>query len=136
MCCLILFVRNVETVFGRAYASNSIDTDSDSRLNETYHIFRMVWTSSSITTYVGDASGTTFTQNLYLDTTSCRNCRDEFNKAHFILMNIAIGGKFTDIFKSEDITAPFPANYEVDWVRIYDDDGQNNTIPGATVELL
>ena len=44
----------------------------------------------------------------------------EFHAPHFILLNLAVGGSFTGIYNPDGITASFPAEYLIDYVRIYD----------------
>jgi hypothetical protein len=61
----------------------------------------------------------------------------EYHAPHFILLNLAVGGSFTGIESPAGITAPFPAQYLIDYVRIYDNghtvlggssiDGDNST---------
>lgn len=78
-----------------------------------------------------------------IDSSVCTDC-EEFHQPHFILLNIAIGGGFTNsrnssgcsssssagshshsgsaggcARKPEEITAEFPATMIVDWVRLY-----------------
>ena len=46
---------------------------------------------------------------------------EEFHQPHFLILNLAVGGTYTGITEeSNAITAPFPAEYRVDWIRIYD----------------
>jgi len=40
-----------------------------------------------------------------------------FNQPFYLVMNLAIGGKFVG---NPDETTPFPAEMQVDWVRVYD----------------
>ena len=50
-------------------------------------------------------------------------------KPHFFILNLAVGGQYTGIYGSSGITAPFPAQYEVDYIRIYDN---GHTILGGS----
>ena len=43
----------------------------------------------------------------------------QFHEPHFLLLNLAVGGEHTGILDSADITAPFPAEYRVDYIRIF-----------------
>lgn len=45
---------------------------------------------------------------------------EEFHAPHFIQLNLAVGGSLPGITSSRDITAPFPAELVVDWIRISD----------------
>ena len=55
----------------------------------------------------------------------------EFHKPHFLILNLAVGGTYTGITGSNigNITASFPAEYAVDWIRIYD---YGDTVLGGT----
>ena len=43
----------------------------------------------------------------------------EFHSHHFFLLNLAIGGSYTGLMTPSQITAPFPAEYEIDYIRLY-----------------
>jgi beta-glucanase (GH16 family) len=82
-------------------------------LNDDFHIFRMEWTPNYVSTYVDG--------NLVwsMDISSTAQF-SEYHAPHFILLNLAVGGSFTGIESPAGITAPFPAEYLIDYVRIYD----------------
>jgi hypothetical protein len=56
----------------------------------------------------------------------------EFNAPHFLLLNMAVGGDYPKIWDPNQITAPFPAEYRVDWIRIYDN---GHTVLGGSSTL-
>jgi|TARA_B110000503_G_scaffold142290_1_gene238598 beta-glucanase (GH16 family) len=87
--------------------------NSPVNLNDDYHIFRMEWTPSFVSTYLDS--------NLVwsIDISSVAQF-SEYHAPHFILLNLAVGGSLTGIFSAGAITAPFPAEYLIDYVRIYD----------------
>jgi hypothetical protein len=45
---------------------------------------------------------------------------EEFHQPHFMTLNLAVGGSLTGITSSRDITAPFPAELVIDYIRISD----------------
>jgi len=46
---------------------------------------------------------------------------EEFHAPHFLIFNLAVGGTYTGITDDAgDVTATFPAEYRVDWIRVYD----------------
>ncbi|MDN4053623.1 glycoside hydrolase family 16 protein [Massilia sp. YIM B02763] len=53
----------------------------------------------------------------------------------FLLLNLAVGGNFTDAATADQVTAPLPATAYVDYVRVYQLDGKgsvklgNQTVP-------
>jgi len=81
-------------------------------LNDDFHIWRLEWTSTEIRTYIDGQ------QIWVIDTTAPG--LEEFNEPHFFILNMAVGGMFTGITDGSGITAPLPAQYLVDYVRIYD----------------
>ena len=94
-----------------AYDSNELSTSFD--VTADFHKYRLEWTPDSITTYIDDI--TIFTK----DISSCSEC-DEFHEPFFFIMNVAAGGKYSQIYDSNEITAPLPAEFVVDYIRIYD----------------
>jgi beta-glucanase (GH16 family) len=44
---------------------------------------------------------------------------EEFQRPYYMLMNLAVGGAFTGKMTPNVVTAPLPANMDVDYVRIY-----------------
>ncbi|QFT54103.1 family 16 glycosylhydrolase [Microbulbifer sp. THAF38] len=95
------------------------DFGSSSDLTEDYHIFGMTWTPDSITMWVDDEA------NEIISIGSEDPAFDEFRQEHFLILNLAVGGIFPQIFTNEEITAPMPAKMYVDYVRIYDNDDSN-----------
>ncbi|WP_226645293.1 family 16 glycosylhydrolase [Microbulbifer variabilis] len=95
------------------------DFGSNSDLTEEYHIFGMTWTPDSITMWVDDEA------NEIISIGSEDPAFDEFRQEHFLILNLAVGGLFPQIFTNEEITAPMPAKMYVDYVRIYDNDDNN-----------
>ena len=87
---------------------------SPSDLNGSFHIYRMEWTPSLISTYIDN-------QLIFsLDISDPANDAEEFHLPQFLLLNMAVGGGVTGIFTPSEITASFPAQYVIDYVRIYD----------------
>ncbi len=89
------------------------DTASD--LDDGFHIFSMNWTPENITTYIDGQQIWTFR----IKECASTDC-DEFHKPHFIILNVAVGGTYTGIFNSDQITAETPAEMLVDYIRIID----------------
>lgn len=49
-----------------------------------------------------------------------------FDRPFQVLVNLAVGGKFLG---NPDATTPFPAEMEVDWVRVYERNGPQPSLP-------
>jgi len=84
--------------------------DHPSDIDGSFHTYRMEWTPTAITTYI---------DNVQIWTMNIAGI-PEFHEPHFLLLNLAVGGKHTGICDSGGITAPFPAEYRVDYIRIFD----------------
>lgn len=98
------------------YASYGLDYTSPTDLDGSFHIYRMEWTPFGISTYIDD---------IWIWTIGISNpasfSGEEFHQPHFLILNLAVGGNYTGITSSSaDVTAAFPAEYLVDWIRIYD----------------
>jgi hypothetical protein len=97
------------------YAAYGLSYDYPSDINGTWRTFRMEWTPDLISTYIDG----TWIWSIDITSGSCTDC-EEFHQPHFIILNLAVGGSYTGLFRASEITAPLPAEYRVDWVRIYD----------------
>jgi beta-glucanase (GH16 family) len=87
-------------------------------LNNDYHVYKMVWTAQSINMYLDNVLF--FTQNI---TNPVANGLTEFHNPHFLILNLAIGGGYTGILNPADITATLPSKMYIDYVRIYQNPG-------------
>ena len=92
---------------------DSLDSESD--LTDGFHIFRMTWTPEFVRTSVDGEPVWT----MDLRSRSCTDC-SEFHQPFFILLNLAVGGRYPGRLAADEITASFPAEMLVDYVRIYD----------------
>lgn len=90
-----------------------------SDIDGTFVTYRMDWTPTLIKTYINNIKF--FEMNI--------SGTPEFRQPHFFILNLAVGGTYTGIYGSSGITAPFPAEYKVDWIRIYD---YGDTVLGGT----
>jgi beta-glucanase (GH16 family) len=95
------------------YYSRALNSPSD--LNGEFHVFRMEWTPTLITTYIDG-------QQIWAFNIESKNCTDcsEFHQPHHMLLNVAVGGTYTGLLDNDQITAATPAEMQVDYVRIMD----------------
>lgn len=98
------------------YATYGLSYTSPTDLNDSFHVYRMEWTPTYIATYI---------DGIWIWTIDISDPAsfggEEFHQPHFLILNLAVGGTYTGITEeSSAITAPFPAEYRVDWIRIYD----------------
>jgi beta-glucanase (GH16 family) len=97
---------------------------SPTGLNDDFHVIRMEWTPTAITTFLDDE------QIWVMDISeqACGDC-DEFHKPFFLILNLAVGGSYPGITEPDQITATLPAEMLIDYIRVYDND---HTIMGGT----
>jgi beta-glucanase (GH16 family) len=99
---------------GRATYGLYLDTGED--LSQGFHTFSMDWTPDMITTYIDG-------NQIWAIDISPEQCPpekcSEFHDFHFLLLNLAVGGSYTGLLSPAQITATFPARYEIDYIRVY-----------------
>lgn len=108
------------------YASYGESRAVGVELDEDYHIWRMEWTPIYIATYIDG-------ERVWIMDISDPDSfgGHEFHAPHFFIVNLAVGGNFPGIYNGNAITAPLPAEYRVDWIRLYDNGHTILTGPGS-----
>jgi beta-glucanase (GH16 family) len=99
---------------GYAYyggVSSSIDVTQ-------YHVYSVEWNKESIKWFI---DGEQYWESNIKDSI---NGTDEFHKPFFILLNLAVGGNWPG---SPDASTQFPAQMCVDYVRVYQQDGDGGS---------
>ncbi len=98
------------------YQTNALDFPTN--LSDDYHIYKLEWTSQHVKTFIDN-------QLIYSFDISGGAAANlsEFHTPHFLLLNMAVGGQYTEIFNPAGITATLPAKMLVDYVRIYQNPG-------------
>lgn len=85
-------------------------TASDSNWSKKFHIWRMDWTPESIRLFLDDE----LLNTTQLSETINPDGFNPFTQAHYLLLNLAIGGNGGNPGQTV-----FPIKYEVDYVRVY-----------------
>jgi beta-glucanase (GH16 family) len=99
--------------YGNASATGSITIPG--AFTDGYHLFKLVWTPTSITGYVDNVQYYTF--NI---PAADVNITEFSSNPFYIIMNLAIGGtNFVGITDPAQITAPLPAQMQIDYIRVY-----------------
>jgi beta-glucanase (GH16 family) len=88
--------------------------DPSADLIGEFHNFTMNWTPELVSTYVDDA----LIWEIDISEETCLSCT-AFHKPHFVLLNLAVGGSYTGVYNNQGISAPMPAEYVIDYVRVY-----------------
>ncbi|MBM4024614.1 MAG: glycoside hydrolase family 16 protein [Planctomycetes bacterium] len=78
-----------------------------------FHVWRMDWDKDSIKLYVDDQLLNTIDLSRTINGTPDK--ANPFHEPHYILLNLAIGGTSG----GDPSQTPFPARFEIDYVRIY-----------------
>ena len=97
------------------YASYGLNLTTDEDLDDGFHIWRMEWTPFTIRTLV---DGVPIWVIDISDPEAFSG--QEFHAPHFFIANLAVGGNFTGIFNPAGITAALPAEYRIDYIRLFD----------------
>lgn len=103
--------------------SYGLTKDMTPDIDGTFVTYRMEWTPTSIATYINDE---------WIWTMDISGI-SEFHEPHFLILNLAVGGQYTGIYSASGITAPFPSEYKVDWIRIYDN---GHTVLGGSSTVV
>ncbi|MES2649538.1 MAG: Ig-like domain-containing protein [Bacteroidota bacterium] len=96
------------------YNTSSIDAAVDLSLD--YHLYKMVWTSQYIKMYLDNVE-------YYSLDISSNPVLSEFHTPHYLLLNVAVGGAYVNIFDANAITAPLPGKMYVDYVKLWQNAG-------------
>lgn len=101
--------------------------DYDDTLVERFLVYRLYWDDSSLRMTVVDDG---VEHDLYEEPYPVDAESDEFQAPFYLIANLAIGGAFTDAYNLGDpgsgapVSMPFPAEMYVDYVRVYEWNGQ------------
>ncbi|GIP23112.1 RICIN domain-containing protein [Paenibacillus sp. J22TS3] len=91
-----------------------------------YHVYSVEWDSKYIRWFV---DGQQFNE-FYIENGTGNT--EEFQRPFFLLLNLAVGGNWPG---SPNNSTPFPSQMLVDYVRVYQDNGQSSTISNGVYTL-
>ncbi len=96
------------------YSNDTLVTSS--ALNEDYHTYKLEWTPGLLKVSVDDIE-------YYKIDVSDPNLAELNDNPQFILLNLAVGGfNFVELPDPGQITADFPAEMRVDYIRLYENE--------------
>jgi beta-glucanase (GH16 family) len=111
-----------------------------SPLVDRFMVYRVYWDESSLRFTVVDGG---VEHDLYASPFPIDSESDEFRAPFYLLVNLAIGGAFTDAYNLGDpgsgaaVSMPLPAELYVDYIRVYEWNGQGEVHMGPPpAELL
>jgi beta-glucanase (GH16 family) len=90
---------------------------STSPLTDDYHVYKLVWDASFIRVFIDN------TEFFTVDISKPEADMEEFHRPQYVLLNLAVGGNYTGKAGAGDITAPLPAAMLVDYIRLYQNPG-------------
>lgn len=105
-----------DTGFNNPYVS---DTD----MNDRFQIYRLYWDETAIRFTVEDEDVEYDLYSAPFGFGSNAELQSTFRKPYYMVLNMAVGGNFTDAINPEEITAPFPAKMYIDYIRLKDYNG-------------
>lgn len=112
-------------------ASTAWETDnayvSETPLTNRFVIYRTYWTDTEIKFTVEDGDEEI---ELYDAPFTISEESSEFQAPFYLLLNLAVGGNFTDAATADEVTATTPAKMYIDYVRVYELDGQGEVFIG------
>ena len=97
---------------------NVFSRDAAVDLSADYHFYKMVWTSQFIKMYLDNVEYYSFD----ISGGAAANL-SEFHQPHFLLLNLAVGGAYPGINSAAGITAPLPGKMYVDYIKLYQNPG-------------
>ena len=100
---------------------------STTPLSNRFVVYRTYWTSSEIRFAVVD-NGIEY--DMYETPFPLGPETSAFQAPFYLLLNLAVGGNFTDAATSNQVNAPLPAQMLIDYVRIYQLDGEGEVTVG------
>ena len=96
-------------------------------LSNRFVTYRLYWTSETIRFTITD-NGTEY--DLYEAPFVIGEESTEFQQPFYLLLNLAVGGTFTDASANGQVTAPLPAKMYVDYIRISKYNGEGEVFYG------
>lgn len=108
-------------------------------LQDDFHLYTVIWDAESIKMYIDldvYPNAKPYFQIGITDKSSDISTYYYFHKPYFILLNLAIGGNFTQIWDINQVTALKSGNAQmyIDYVRLYQNGEEGETYNGPSLE--
>ena len=88
---------------------------STTPLIDAYHVYKLQWDATEIKVFIDNVQ--------YFSANITDPDMEEFHRPQFVLLNLAVGGVYTGKMSPGDITAPLPSAMLVDYLRLYQNPG-------------
>ncbi len=86
-----------------------------------FHVYAVEWEPDTMRWYVDGTLYSTKTSAQWYSSGAPTNDRAPFDQPFYIILNAAVGGYYTGCTSSSCVTAAFPQQYLIDYVRVYQD---------------
>ena len=88
-----------------------------------YNRFTLEWTPQSIQMFFNNETEPYFEMDI-----AYGGAEEFIDWAHYFILNLAVGGSFPGITNPAEITAPLPAKMYVDYIRVYQREGEGEIL--------
>jgi uncharacterized protein YjdB len=100
---------------------------SATNMNDRFLVYRMYWSSTSIRFTVFDGNSEI---DLYTGPFTISSVSDEFQNPFYFILNLAVGGNFTDAATASQVTATLPAKMYIDYIKVSKWNGEGEVTIG------
>jgi len=111
--------------FGGSYPNNTSTSSSYSlggpNFADAFHVYAVEWEPDAIRWYVDGVLFATRVSSQWYSDGAPGNPRAPFDQEFYIILNAAVGGWYTGCVSPSCVTATFPQQYLIDYVRVYED---------------
>lgn len=88
---------------------------------DAYHVYAVEWEPTVMRWYVDGALFMTRVNTQWYSEAAPGNPLAPFDQPFYIILNLAVGGWYTGCTEPACVTAAFPQEYRIDYVRVYED---------------
>ena len=111
--------------YGGQYPDNTSTSGSTSlggaSFSDDFHVYAVEWEASQIRWYVDGTLFMTRSNTQWWSSGATGNAYAPFDQPFYIILNLAVGGWYTGCTSTSCVTAEFPQQYLIDYVRVYED---------------
>jgi beta-glucanase (GH16 family) len=116
------------------YISGEYLFPSGQTFNNDFHVYTVIWEEDSFKWYVDGKCFHKVTRNEWYSVGATDNANAPFDQPFYIIMNLAVGGNFDGGLAPD--AGDIPATMQVDYVRVYKENGDDpGTIPVTGITL-
>jgi beta-glucanase (GH16 family) len=101
------------------YISGAYYGDGPTDFSQDFHVYALLWEADQMRWYVDGVEYFSATSDQWYSLADLSNERAPFDQWFHFLLNVAVGGNYTGCTNSGCITAEFPQQMVVDYVRVY-----------------